>query len=192
MYIAQIVYLLAAKLISSSPNRSLCMCPLLEAEQALQEADSLHWSGVNKESKCQELVRVLNNLFDLSEVLQQMPFGIRRTAVGSRHSWAKRESDLLLCFVQAYYFCGAEEFYSLLWTWFSGRSSLNWISHHFAFGPESKVFVLWRGLWTEMKQFPLKTHGCVCLTWERLWNKIKALHLEIPSGEWWDHIWVFL
>lgn len=44
MYIAQIAYLLAAKLISSSANRSLCVCPLLEAERALQEADGSRWS----------------------------------------------------------------------------------------------------------------------------------------------------
>lgn len=43
----------------------------------------LCWSW-GKESKHQELVCVLNNLSDLSEVLREMPCGVRRTAVGSR------------------------------------------------------------------------------------------------------------
>lgn len=84
MCIAQIVYLLAAKLISSSVNQSLGVCPLLEAGRALQEADSSAGPGANKESKRQELVCVLNNLSDLSEVLREMPCGVRRPAVGSR------------------------------------------------------------------------------------------------------------
>lgn len=51
MCIAQIVYLLAAKLISSSANQNLDVCPLLEAGRALQEADSSAGPGANKESK---------------------------------------------------------------------------------------------------------------------------------------------
>lgn len=81
--IAQIVYLLAAKLISSSANQSLGLCPLLEARRALQEGDSSAGPGANKESKLQKSVCVLNNLSDLSEVLQEMPCGVRRTTVGS-------------------------------------------------------------------------------------------------------------
>lgn len=84
MCISQIVYLLAAKLISSSANQNLDVCPLLETGRALQEVDSSAGPGANKESKRQELVYVLNNLSDLSEVLQEMPCGVRRTAVGSR------------------------------------------------------------------------------------------------------------
>lgn len=84
MCIAQIVYLLAAKLISSAANQNLDVWPLLEAGRALQEADSSAGPGANKESKHQELVCVLNNLSDLSEVLQEMPCGVRRTAAGSR------------------------------------------------------------------------------------------------------------
>lgn len=71
-------------MISSSANQSLGVCSLLEAGQALQEADSSAGPGANKESNRQELVCVLNNSSDLSEVLQEMPCGVRRTAVGNR------------------------------------------------------------------------------------------------------------
>lgn len=65
--------------------------------------------GVNKESKRLELVCVLNNLSDLPEMLQEIPFGGRRAAAGSRQSKAKRESIYLSYFVQALFFSVDQE-----------------------------------------------------------------------------------
>lgn len=55
-----------------------------QGEPSRKQTALLVLERTKKESNRQELVCVLNNLSDLSEVLQEMPCGVRRTAVGSR------------------------------------------------------------------------------------------------------------
>lgn len=75
----------------------------------------------------------------------------------------------------------------ILWKWFS---EVNLLSLCFWTRKQS-VWTLKRFVDRD-KTVSFKNISLCCLTWEGLWTKMKALHLEISSGEQWDHVRVFL